>query len=307
MDGSISLVHPKDPRSGSAHPRASAPTEPSSSSQDPPETEQSSSTIMSPSTPDANNSGPPFPGSPTYGFGDGDVSGLPVSQNPSQQHQRNQNDRPVYLSPPFHTYQFFAALERTFPTPTARNLMRATRALLVDRIGRVRREGLTVQDLENQAYLFKAALSELRSEMSMRTKNEGATIRTATAALRREVDRLDIKMKEDLGRLKHEIQMELDSSKGESRADANQQEVVIEEILSKSVVRVGELRATMEEVRWDNMRKGVMALSGFLVLIFLSMEFWKSNASQPRPTPHTDPSRPPPTNASTQTDELLSS
>lgn len=56
---------------------------------------------------------------------------------------------PTYSSPPFHTHSFFTALEKTFPEQTARSLMRATRALLVDRIGKVRREGLTVKDLDN--------------------------------------------------------------------------------------------------------------------------------------------------------------
>jgi len=56
---------------------------------------------------------------------------------------------PTYSHPPFHTHAFFTALEKTFPTPTARSLMRATRALLVDRVGKVRREGLTVKDLDN--------------------------------------------------------------------------------------------------------------------------------------------------------------
>jgi len=106
--------------------------------------------------------------------------------------------------------------------------MRATRALLVDRIGRVRREGLTVKDLDNQAYLFRAALSELRAEMTLNTKNDSATIRAATAALRRDVDKLDVKMKEDIGNLKHEIQMELDSRKNEAKADFKQQDIKIE-------------------------------------------------------------------------------
>lgn len=61
----------------------------------------------------------------------------------------SQSGVPSYPHPPFHTHQFFAALEKTFPTSTARSLMRATRALLVDRVGRVRREGLTVKDLDN--------------------------------------------------------------------------------------------------------------------------------------------------------------
>lgn len=55
-----------------------------------------------------------------------------------------------------------------------------------------------------QAYLFKAALSELRTELTMRTRNESATMRTATAALRREVDAVDGHMKEDIANLKHE-------------------------------------------------------------------------------------------------------
>jgi len=81
----------------------------------------------------------------------------------------------------------------------------------------------------------------------MMTKNDSAGIRSATAALRREVDRLDIKMKEDIGSLKHEcitsdrflwncliffcwtrIQMELDSRKNESKSDMKQQDIAIE-------------------------------------------------------------------------------
>lgn len=55
----------------------------------------------------------------------------------------------VSSNPPFHTHTFFLVLERTFPTPVAHALMRATRGLLVDRIGRVRREGLGLKDLDN--------------------------------------------------------------------------------------------------------------------------------------------------------------
>ena len=59
-----------------------------------------------------------------------------------------------YANPPFNTHHFFAELEKTFPTPTARSLMRATRALLVDRIGRVRRTALSTKDLDNVRHAF---------------------------------------------------------------------------------------------------------------------------------------------------------
>ena len=49
-----------------------------------------------------------------------------------------------------------------------------------------------------------AALSELRTEASMHTRNETAAMRAATTALRRETDALGTRMKEDLATLKHE-------------------------------------------------------------------------------------------------------
>ncbi|KAJ7700015.1 hypothetical protein B0H17DRAFT_890567, partial [Mycena rosella] len=184
-----------------------------------------------------------------------------------------------YANPPFHTHAFFIALEKTFPTPTARSLMRATRALLVDRVGRVRREGLAVKDLDNQAYLFRAALAELRAEITMSTNNDSAAMRTATSALRREVDRLDIKMKEDIATLKHEIQMELDSRKNEAKSEFKQQDISIEELLNKAIVNISDLRTDVEEIKWDNMRRAVVTLSAFLVVIVMSMEL------RPKPRP----------------------
>ncbi|KAG9317542.1 hypothetical protein JVU11DRAFT_1748 [Chiua virens] len=185
-----------------------------------------------------------------------------------------------YTAPPFHTHAFFRALEGSFPTPTARSLMRATRALLVDRIGRVKRDGLTCQR-PRQPYLFRAALSEMRAEQSARSRNESTAMRATIAALRRDVDRLDVKMKEDLNNLKHEIQMELDTRKNESKTDLKQKSIAIEEVLNKTVIELGDLRARMEEVKWDNMRNAVAALGAFLVLIIVSMELYTFQSTHP--------------------------
>ncbi|EIN10697.1 hypothetical protein PUNSTDRAFT_132775 [Punctularia strigosozonata HHB-11173 SS5] len=186
---------------------------------------------------------------------------------------------PAYSNPPFNTHLFVKALEKTFPTQTARSLMRATRALLVDRIGRVRREALTTKDLENQAYLFRAAISEMRAEVSVRLRNESSKIQTSNAALRREIDRLDTRIRENVGQLKHEIQMELDSRKHEARSELKQQDIIIEGMLNKHLVSLGEARSLMEEIRWDNLRRSVLTLSAFLVVILVAMEL------RPKPKP----------------------
>ena len=55
-----------------------------------------------------------------------------------------------------------------------------------------------------QAYLFRAALSEMRTEMTTRSRTETAAIRAQSAALRREVDALNARLKESVDGLKHE-------------------------------------------------------------------------------------------------------
>ena len=69
------------------------------------------------------------------------------------------SSRPAYTNPPFDTYGFFKVLERTFPTPTAKSLMRATRALVVDRIGKVKNEALNMKDLDNVSCTFSRSVS----------------------------------------------------------------------------------------------------------------------------------------------------
>lgn len=176
---------------------------------------------------------------------------------------------------------------------TANSLMRATRALLVDRLGRVRREALTQKDLENQAYLFRAALSEARNEISLRQKNDSATILTTLSTLRREIDNLDGKMKSDIANLKHELQIDLDNRKTESKTDLKQMDIAIEDVLNKAIVQIGDMRAKTEEMKWDNMRRAVLGLFVFAFTVVVIFELAHTQKpkeySQPPSPPHPEP------------------
>ncbi|CAE6414722.1 unnamed protein product [Rhizoctonia solani] len=186
----------------------------------------------------------------------------------------------------FDTHRFVVALERTFPTPVARTLMRATRALLVVRFGRVKQEIFGVRDLDNQAYLFRAALSELRTELTMRTRSEFAALRTASNALRREVDALNGKMKEDIGTLKHEIDMEINNRKNETRADAKVNELAIEELNHRATIKISDLRTEIEQAKWVNVSRGVLGVLGLVSLVIMTMELApKPPKPAPVPTP----------------------
>ncbi|KAI0002968.1 hypothetical protein BJV74DRAFT_876366 [Russula compacta] len=190
----------------------------------------------------------------------------------------------TYQNPPFDTHAFFGVLEKTFPTPTARSLMRATRALLVDRIGRVKRDGLTYKDLDNQAYLLRAALSETRAEMTTRTRAETAAIRAQSAALRRDLDALSARLKESLDGLKHDIQMDVDSRRNEEKAATKRSTLRLRcALLNKSLVTLYDLRSGVEEVKWDNMRKSVATLTAFVLVIVIVMELRPQLEKPPTP------------------------
>jgi len=116
------------------------------------------------------------------------------------------------------------------------------------------------------------------------------------AALRRDVDALDGKMKEDIQTLKHEIQMEVDNRKNEARTDLKRQDIAVEELLNKSTVTLGDLRTEMEKVKWDNMRQAVLYLGMFALFIVVGLEASgtsRSNATPLTPIPPPPPHMPP--------------
>lgn len=141
---SASLSHPRDPFNSS--PRS-----------------QSRTDYTDTKSPDGPGTPPPYSSS----------SSTPSNSNVPSTVDHDFSHAPTYTHPPFHTHAFFTALEKSFPTATARSLMRATRALLVDRVGRVRREGLTVKDLDNvrtkrHAYTAgKLIMSSLAASLSV--------------------------------------------------------------------------------------------------------------------------------------------
>jgi hypothetical protein len=126
---SSSSGHPLDPATHRIPPLPAADTEPSASTSSKPST--------SPIT-------PPEDTTPS-----GDSTEIIVSSPIPARAPPPTMQKPTYENPPFHTHNFVKELEKTFPTPAAQSLMRATRALLVDRVGRVHRDGLAVKDLEN--------------------------------------------------------------------------------------------------------------------------------------------------------------
>ena len=146
----IRLAHPKDPSNltGSSSPRTSE-TSPLSSVDDAAPAPSTSSSLPPQPPP---NDAPPIEGANDTSV-DASVPARfvhpPIDPRTNLPFPHQAPHATEHMIPPFNTYRFFRVLEDSFPTVIARNLMRATRALLVDRVGRVKRDALTNQDLES--------------------------------------------------------------------------------------------------------------------------------------------------------------
>lgn len=173
---------------------------------------------------------------------------------------------------PFDTHAFVNYLEsHGLDLETSQTVMEGTRSMIVERSARTRERMLAKEELENQAYLFKAALNELRTELSVRARNDGTALRTAAGAIRREVEGLEVKIKEDVQTMKHEyvqsvmisgvltisIEMEMNNRKDDTRTEMKGFDMTIEEINNKFTISLGDLRTEIESAKWDATRRAI--------------------------------------------------
>ncbi|CED84158.1 Protein of unknown function DUF1640 [Phaffia rhodozyma] len=191
---------------------------------------------------------------------------------------------------PFDTHSIVKHLEKsTIESGVARELMLATRALVIARTEKARDQLMSKEDMENQAYLFRAALSELRTVLSLRTRNEEATRRSLTMITEREVESLDVRIKESMEQLKHDIEIELENRKADTRVEQKAYEIAIEELNNKFTISLGDLRTDIEQYKWDTTRKGIVGIAIFVLFIVgsttLLTEFPPTTPPAPAPPP----------------------
>ncbi|WOO76593.1 putative protein [Vanrija pseudolonga] len=162
---------------------------------------------------------------------------------------------------PFNTHLFVNTLERAaVPAPNARVLMEGVRGLITARTQRAVDTQLSVEEMDNNAYLFKAALSELRTEMSTRARNDGLKLRAVANAIRREVDGLDQTIKESVLQMKHDIEIDMNNRKAETTAELKRFDIAVEEINNKFTISLGELRTDIESSKWDATRRAIAVI-----------------------------------------------
>lgn len=144
---------------------------------------------------------------------------------PPESAEEENRQRPPHLQTPpyvhhFDTYTLVKRVEEGgFTEKQAITAMKAVRGLLADNLD-VAKEGLVSKsDVENETYLFRAACSELSTEVSNARKVRDETMRRERTLLQHENDILNQKLTQELQVLRDELKGMFDDRKMNVRTE----------------------------------------------------------------------------------------
>ena len=127
--------------------------------------------------------------------------------------------RPPHIStPPYvHHFDTFGLVKRLeeggWTDEQAVTIMKAVRLVLAENMDLAREGLVSKSNVENETYLFRAACSELRTEIQTKRKGEVEKSRTERAQLQHEVDILGQRLTQEGGNLKDELKGMFDDRK----------------------------------------------------------------------------------------------
>jgi hypothetical protein len=168
------------------------------------------------------------------------------SPRDEEQHKPPHLKTPPYVHH-FDTYGLVKELNKSKYTPEqSTTLMKAVRGILISNM-ELAREGLVSKsNVENETYLFRAACSELKTEIGNGRKSEIERMRTERAQLQHEVDILGQRLGQETGTLKDDLKGLFDDRKMAVRQEQSFMEtkVYIPQIL---IAKPGETHANTSD------------------------------------------------------------
>ncbi|KZF21360.1 hypothetical protein L228DRAFT_249171 [Xylona heveae TC161] len=191
-----------------------------------------------------------------------------------------QAHKPPHLQPPpyvhhFDTYSLVRDLEHGgFTDEQCVTLMKAVRGLLAENLT-IAKEGLVSKsDVENETYLFRAACSELRTEIQNNRKKETDKMRTERTALQHEVDILNQNFNGELLSLKDDLRGMFDDRRMAVRQEQRAMESKIQELNWQITVLLNsDSKSEVEGLRWVLTRRAALAVATMAFLILGSLRY----------------------------------
>ncbi|CAG8962262.1 hypothetical protein HYFRA_00005317 [Hymenoscyphus fraxineus] len=210
---------------------------------------------------------------------------------PPKTHEQENAMKPPHLQTPpyvhhFDTYSLVQQVEKGgFTMDQSITAMKAVRALLAKNLDVAKAGLVSKSDVENETYLFRAACSELKTEVQNNRKQNEESMRRERTLLQHEVDILNQKLTQELLGLKDDLKGMFDDRKMAVRQEQRAMESAIQEINYKITVSLNsDSKSEVEGLRWILTRRSVIGIliMAFMVLTSLRYASYKSHEAEER-------------------------
>lgn len=188
--------------------------------------------------------------------------------------------RPPHLSPPpyvhhFDSYSLVKQLEAGgWTNPQAITAMKAVRGLLAVNLDVAQAGLVSKSDVENETYLFRAACSELSTEVRKNRRVADESMRQQRTTLQHEVDILTQSLSQEVLTLNDAVKGMFNDRSMAVREEQKAAESAIQQLNYKITVMLNsDARSEVEGLRWVLIRRSVLGILFMAVLIFSSLRY----------------------------------
>lgn len=159
--------------------------------------------------------------------------------------------------------------------------MKAVRLILADNIDLARDGLVSKSNVENEQYLFRAACSELRTEVGMRRKADTEKSRAERTGLQHEVDILGQRVGMETQSLREELKGMVEGRKMAVREEGREVDSKLQELNYRITVALNsDSRSDVEGVRWLITKRAIAALAICVAMVLTSLRYASSVAQQ---------------------------
>ncbi|KAK2050622.1 hypothetical protein LZ31DRAFT_205 [Colletotrichum somersetense] len=187
--------------------------------------------------------------------------------------------RPHMAPPPyvhhFDSYSLVKDLERGgYSKEQAITLMKAIRAILAQNLDVAQESLVSKSDVENETYLFRAACSELSTEVKNNQKLADEEMRQRRTLLQHEVDILAQSLNQELLTLNDNVRGMFNDRKMAVREEQKAGDSVIQQINYKISLHLSsDAKSEIEGLRWILIRRSVIGILFMAVLTLGTLRY----------------------------------
>lgn len=195
--------------------------------------------------------------------------------------RRNQPDDAADGPPATHyfdTNKIYTGLKFSgFTEGQSEVIMRAMRDILTHNLEDCKEASISQNVADNEAYLFEAARSELRTEVQKLREMQSAEYSSNLARLQRDVEIAQQELNESITMMKSGIDIDINERKNLTNQDSSMVDMKLQELNNRiSIDIVSDLKSEIEALRWQTTRRGLAAVVFVVAALMISIAVSKS-------------------------------